>query len=193
MKPRVLTKVLKPVVAFLRMTWGILIAIYIDENLIQGSPPSLVYLYTQVAALLFIVLGWSLNWKKYDFIPKHKTTHLGFVLDSVSMTVSCPSDKIVRLQSMCRNIMQAGIVTVHDAECILGTMESIRPVTPLCALHYRPFQKQLLRAKAVTRRPKQVIHLSSKIIASLSWCVLPAGFAASASTPIRDLDPTVEI
>ena len=114
-----LTKVLKPVVAFLRMTWGILIAICIGDNLIQGSSPSLVYLHAQVAAQLFMVLGWSLNWKKYDFIPKHKTTHLGFVLDSVSMTVSCPSDKIVRLQSMCRNIMQAGIVTVHDAEPFL--------------------------------------------------------------------------
>ena len=101
-----------------------------------------------------MVLGWSLNWKKSDFIPKQQTTHLGFVLDSVSITVSCPSDKIARLQSSCRNVMKAGIVTVHDAEHILSTMESVRPVTPLCAMHYRAFQKQLLRAKASDRRQK---------------------------------------
>ena len=105
-----------------------------------------------------------------------QATYLGFVLDSVSMTVSCPPDKIARLQSMCRNIMKDGIVTVHDAEHILGTMESVRPVTPLCALHYRAFQKQLLRAKASAWRPKQVIHLSSKTIASLAWWVSTAGF-----------------
>ena len=92
--PRVLTKVLKPVVAFLRVTWGILIAIYMDDILIQGSSPSQVYLHAQVAALLLMVVGWSLNWKKSDFFPKQQTTHLGFVLDSVSMTVSCPPDKI---------------------------------------------------------------------------------------------------
>ena len=55
--PRVLTKVLKPVVAFLRMTWGFLIAFYIDGNLIQGSSPYLVYLHAQVAAQLFMALG----------------------------------------------------------------------------------------------------------------------------------------
>ena len=64
-----------------------------------------------------------------------EATHLGFVLDSVSMTVSCPPDKIARLQSMCRNIMKDGIVTVHDAEHILGTMESVCVVSPLCALY----------------------------------------------------------
>ena len=68
--PRVLTKVLKPVVAFLRVTWGILIAIYMDDILIQGSSPSQVYLHAQVAALLFMVLGCSLNWEKSVFFPK---------------------------------------------------------------------------------------------------------------------------
>ena len=130
---------------------------------------------------------------KSDFFPKQHTTHLGFVLDSVSMTVSCPPDKIARLQPICTNVMKAGIVTVHDAERILGTMESVRPVTPLCALHYRAFQKQLLRAKASAWCPKQVIHLSSETTASLAWWVSPAGFAANASVPIGELDPTVEI
>ena len=191
--PRVLTKVLKPIVAFLRVTWGILIAIYMDDILIQGSSPSLVYIHAQVAALLFMVLGWSLNWKKSDFIPKQWTTHLGFVVDSVSMTVSCPADKIARLQSSCRNLMVAGVVSVHDAEWILGTMESVRPVTPLCALHYRAFKKQLLKAKAFVRRPHQIIHLSPKTISSLAWWVLPSGFAANATAPIRELSPAVEV
>ena len=38
-RPRMLTKVLKPVVAFFRVTWGFLIAIYLDGILIQGSFP----------------------------------------------------------------------------------------------------------------------------------------------------------
>ena len=123
------------------MTWGVLIAIYMDDILIQGSSPNQVYLHAQVTALLFMILGWSLNWKKSDFIPKQQTTHLGFVVDSVTMTVSCPTEKIARLQSSCRNLMVAGVVLVHDAEWILGTMESVQPVTPLCTLHYRAFKK----------------------------------------------------
>ena len=68
--PRVLTKVLRPVVAFLRGTWGILISIYMDDILIQGSSPSQALLHAQVTALFLMVLGWSLNWKKSDFVPK---------------------------------------------------------------------------------------------------------------------------
>ena len=101
--PRVLTKVLKPVIAFLRVTWGILIAIYMDDILIQGSSPSQAFLHAQVSALLLMVLGWSLNWKKSDFFPKQETTHLGFVWNSVSMTISCLPDKIASfLQEPCK-------------------------------------------------------------------------------------------
>ena len=163
-----------------------------DDILIQGSSPSQVYLHAQVAALLFMVLGWSLIWKNSVFFPRQQTAYLELVLDSLSMSVSCSPDKIARLQSMCRNIMKDGTVSVHDAEPILGSMESVCLVSPLCALHYRAFRKQLLGAKASARRPKQVFHLSSKTIASLAWWVSPAGFAAYASAPIRELDPTIE-
>ena len=67
-------KVLKPVVAFLRVSWGILLAFYMDDILIQGFSPFQVCLHA--------------------FFPKQWTSHLGFILVSVSMTVSCPPDKI---------------------------------------------------------------------------------------------------
>ena len=38
-----------------------------------------------------------------------------------------------------------------------------------------------------------MIHLSSKTISSLSWWISPAGFAAHATAPIRELAPSVEI
>ena len=104
-----------------------MIAIYMDDILIQGSSPPQVYLHAQVAMLLFMVLGWSLNWEKSVSFPKQQATHLGFVLDSVSMTAPCPPDGITRLQSICRN--EEDIVTVHDAECIPGTMEPVRSMT----------------------------------------------------------------
>ena len=191
--PRVLTKVLRPVVAFLRETWGILISIYMDDILIQGSSSSQALFFAQVTALFLMVLGWSLNWKKSDFVPKQEVTHLGFVWNSVHMTISCPPDKVARLQASCRNLVRDKVVTVWDAEKILGTMESVRPVTPLCAMHYRSFQKQLLRAKAHVRRPHQIIVLSSKTINSFSWWISPAGFAAHATAPIRELAPSLEI
>ena len=85
------------------------------------------------------------------------------------------------------------VVSVHDAEKILGTMESVCPVTPLCALHYRALQKQLIRSKSFARWPRDIIHLSSQTISSLAWWVSPSGFAANSTAPLRELSPTVEI
>ena len=111
-----------------------------------------------------MVLGWSLNWKKSDFVPKQETMHLGFAWNLVHMTISCHPDKIARLQSACRNLVKDGVVLVQDAERILGNMESVRPVTPLCAMHYRSLLTQLLKAKAHVQHPHQLIFLSSKTI-----------------------------
>ena len=68
------------------------------------------------------------------------------------MSVPCPLDEIVSLQSMGRNITD--IVTGHEAGCTLGLVEFVWSVKPLCALHYRAFQKQL---------PGPVVHLSGSI------------------------------
>ena len=65
--PRVITKILKPVMAFLRTTWGILISIYIDNMLIQAGTAAEAFHHAQLTALLLMVLGWSLNWEKSSF------------------------------------------------------------------------------------------------------------------------------
>ena len=72
--PGMLSEALGPVMAFLRVTWGIWIASYMDDILIQGFSPSQVCLHA--------------------FFPKQQTTLLRFILIFVSMTVSCPLGRI---------------------------------------------------------------------------------------------------
>ena len=100
--PRVLTKVLKPVMAFLRLTFCIFISCYMDDMLIQGNSPEQAYLHAQITALILMILGWSINWEKSFFIPSRTIKHLGFNLDTESMTISRPSDKINGIQSRCK-------------------------------------------------------------------------------------------
>ena len=94
---------------------------------------------------------------------------------------------------MCAKAMSEGVITVHDAEKLLGTMESARPVTPLASLRYRPIQRQLLRAKCKVRKPGNLIYLSSKSLAALAWWVSPSGFAGNSSSPIREAAPDIEV
>ena len=81
--PRVLTKILKPVVAFLRSTWHILITIYMDDRLGQGMSPEQALFHAQLVMLTFLALGWSFNYKKCNLVPSQNVTHLGFEFDKL--------------------------------------------------------------------------------------------------------------
>ena len=191
--PRVVTKILKPVMAYLRTTFGILISIYIDDMLLQASSPELVYENAKIAALVLMAFGWSLNWEKSSFIPSQEVKHLGFLINTQSMTIRCPADKVERLQSHCKTVLSSGCLTVHECEKLLGTMESVRPATKLAALHYRPLQRQLLHAKVGFRDPGKVIFLSPKSKHALKWWVCRSGFESNCSAPIREPEPTLSI
>ena len=195
--PRVLTKVLKPVMAFLRTKFGMLISIYLDDMLIQASSREKALLHGQIAALVLMVLGWSVNFKKSTFVPSQKVVHLGFELDTVAMLVSCPLPKIKDLQNLARAARESGSLTVHECERLLGKMESVRPATPQAALHYRALQNQLLRAKSSwgedERFPRQMLLLSEDSKLCLDWWISPAGFEGNSTSQMHELALTLEL
>ena len=195
--PKVLTKVLKPAISFLRATFAILVSIYMDDLLVQATTPEDVFFKAQQVALVLMCLGWSLNWEKSCFIPSQQFKHLGFDFNTETMTISCPLDKVERLQGLCKSALQSKVASVHQLERMLGTMESVRPSTPFAALRYWPLQRQLLKVKTKwpegVRREKEMVKLSPKSLQSLAWWISPSGFKANSSCPIRELDSTVEI
>ena len=189
--PRVVTKLLKPVMAFLRAKWGILISIYMDDMLLQAASREQAYLHAQIVILVLMCLGWELNWEKSSLIPSNKITHLGFEIDTLSMTACCPVAKIDRLVDMAYSAFVKKFITVHNAERLLGVMESVRPVTPLAALNYRSFQRQLLIAKRGFRDPSKLISLSSKSLGNLKWWISDSGFRMNNTAHLRELQPNV--
>ena len=190
--PRVITKVLKPVIAFLRSMWGILISIYIDDILIQNKDKHTCSLHAQLVVLVMNSLGWGFKPEKCEIVPKQEFLHLGFLFNTVNMTISCPPEKITRLQQLCSKLLN-GKCTVLSLERTIGTIESVRPAVKFAALYYRSLQYQLLKAKVGKRDPSKLIILSQKSKEELQWWVSPAGFARHSSSPIREPQPTVKI
>ena len=128
--------------------------------ILQASTAEQAYFHAQLTILVLLCLGWEVNWEKSSLKPSHQLTHLGFDIDTSTMTASCPPKKSERLITDATTVLMDGYITVHKAEKLLGLMESVRPVTPFAVLHYRAFQKQLLIAKKHYRDPKEIIFLS---------------------------------
>ena len=153
--------------------------------LLQHTSASVAHRHAKITALLLMCLGWGINWEKSCFLPKQAVLHLGFVFNTKSMTISCPPDKVSRLQIQCKNAIKTKVITVHNLERMLGQMESVRPVTPFAALKYRPLQRQLVKAKLHGRKPSKVIIICPKSIAALRWWISPLGFASNCTAPLR--------
>ena len=191
--PRVLTKVIKPILAFIRRIWGILISIYFDDILIQSRSISECILHCHIVIIVFMCLGWSFKWTKCDLVPKKQFTYLGFNFDTDQMIIICPIEKVTKLRQTCIKIFSAKNISVHSLEKILGTMESLRPAVPYAALHYRSLQHQLLVAKVGQRVPNKIVFLSQESLKELFWWISPSGFTVLCSAPIREPDPTLDI
>ena len=191
--PRVVTKMLKPVIAYLRQTLNINISIHMDDMILQAKTAEQAYLDAQITILVLLSLGWEVNWEKTHLVPSHKLTHLGFEIDTTSMTATCPAVKVERLRDFAKSALSSGFLTVHDTEKLIGTMESVRPVTPFAALHYRGIQKQLLLGKHPHRNPKQIITFSVKSTADLIWWVSDTGFLSNCTASLREPPPTLHV
>ena len=63
-------------------------------------------------------LGFVVNDKKSSMIPTTRITHLGFVIDSVTMRVSLPEEKVLRIQHAC-----SGMLKVQKVSTVLARLE----------------------------------------------------------------------
>ena len=66
---------MKPVMALLRSTFGILITIYMDNMLIQAETAEEAFFNAQLTILVLLCLGWEVNWSKSNLVPNTKIKH----------------------------------------------------------------------------------------------------------------------
>ncbi len=84
--PHVYTKLLKPVLATLR-EMGFTVLGYIDDTIFIENSAEILSNSLLAATRLFDSLGLTISVKKSVLVPVQRIEYLGFIIDSVSMTV----------------------------------------------------------------------------------------------------------
>lgn len=103
--PRIFTKVLKPVVGFLRSK-GLRCIVYLDDILIIASSREESLLHTQWAIDLLHDLGFQISWDKSQLSPSQQAEFLGFLIDSLSMSIQVPQKKLDALTREVKRILR---------------------------------------------------------------------------------------
>ena len=137
--PRLFTKLLKPVVVALRRL-GIRLVIYLDDLIILSDSKEGALRDLDITVGLLTSLGFLVNWDKSVLDPSRSIEFLGLLLDSVSLSLALPPEKVSSLLSLCRRALDKGFVSLHDLSSLLGSFSWAIPTVPFAHAHYRNLQ-----------------------------------------------------
>ena len=169
--PRLFTKVLKPVYATLR-SMGHISSAYIDDSYLQGDTYDECRRNVIDTATLFTKLGFCVHPDKSVFNPTCRLVFLGFVLDSVNMTVEPTKEKKEKIISTCSVFMTNKPITIRQVAELIGVLVSNFPGAQYGPLHYRDLEREKYSALLCNKGDfTAVMQLSSEALLEVQWWI----------------------
>ena len=166
--PRTFSKLLKPVVAQLRKM-GIRLINYLDDMLIMAASRDLAIEHTTIAVNLLSSLGFVLNEGKSVLVPTQELEFLGFLVNSVEMSLYLPRDKVKSIKRECQSMINNPSVSIRTLSRLLGKLSSsIQAVFP-APLHYRFLLMAKTMALKKTQSYESILFLNQAAQEELLW------------------------
>jgi hypothetical protein len=169
--PRLFTKIMKLVVAFLRRL-GIRLILYLDDCLIMNQDRDQLIRDRDTALWLLQNLGFLISWKKSILEPTQNLEFLGFQIESVDMRLTLPQDKIDDIQKRCQKLVESETTSVRKLAKVIGKLTASAQAVLSAPLHYRKLQ--MTKTKALMRgyqSYESVVILTDDCKRELSWWI----------------------
>ena len=133
---RVFTKILKPVFASLRVQ-GYTPVVYVDDSLLYG----LTYEECQTNVMVTLEslqdLGFVIHSTKSVLYPTHVIVFLGFIFNTVKMTLSLTDEKKDRIKKLASELLVANKCTIRMVARFIGNLTASFEAVPGGRLYYR--------------------------------------------------------
>ena len=133
---RVFTKLLKPVFSTLREE-GHESVIYVDDSLLQGG--TLQECIDNINATLEYLesLGFVIHPDKSILYPTQIITFLGFIINTIDMTVTLTLEKKKKIKSLGLGLLQSKNITIRMLSSFIGNLTASFEAVPEGRLYYR--------------------------------------------------------
>ena len=139
--PRVFTKLLKPIFSTLRKAGHINIA-YIDDALLQSDNFDDCILNVKNTIDIVDSVGLTIHPDKSEVLPKQTIEFVGFLINSVDMTVRLTSRKAKDIVSQCSIILKKRNITIREFAQIIGKLVATEAGVLYAPLYYKPLEIQ---------------------------------------------------
>lgn len=169
--PRQFTKLTKPIFATLRKQ-GHINSPYIDDAFLMGDSLSDCRRNVMDTVEITTRAGFVINPDKSNFEPSHEVTFVGFVLNSVRMTVRLTEKKALSLRDTAHGIVHDNSVTILQVAQLVGKMVASFPAVMYGELFYRQIDMEKTQALADSKGNFEAkMTLSKSAREDLNWWI----------------------
>lgn len=168
--PRLYTKIMRPVVKYLRSI-GKQCNMYLDDCLLIDRNESACKETVDMVVRLYENLGLKVNVEKSQLIPSREVAYLGFILDSENMCIKLPQRKVNKVTRQCSLAVQKSeSISLQDLAELIGLLVSVSPAVQYGQMYIRQLEYEKNEGlKNHLGNFDALISLSQEAVNDLRW------------------------
>ncbi|XP_057337594.1 uncharacterized protein LOC130675769 [Microplitis mediator] len=139
--PYIFTKLMKPIVNFLREK-GFLLAIYLDDIIFIAKSYNICREKVLWARNFLQKLGFVINDEKSSLVPAQKCKFLGFIVNSVDCTIELTDAKKEHIKNLVAEFKIGTICKIREFATLLGTLNAACPAVAYGLSHCKKLERQ---------------------------------------------------
>jgi hypothetical protein len=187
--PRTFTKIMREVITYLRGQ-GHKSVFFLDDILCIGDNYKECLDNVQQTVNLLKCLGFVINIQKSMLEPQQVCRYLGFMFDSVHMTLSLTTEKREKIAVLVNTFLSLPICTIREFSQLIGTLIAACPAVKYGWLYTRILERQKFLALQRDSNYNKKIKLPEVILKDLNWW---KSRISSCSFSLLPLEYTLEI
>ena len=169
--PTIFAKIMKPVFSQLRKM-GFSNVAYIDDSLLQADTHQQCVSNVETTVRMMDSLGLTIHPDKSVITPTQCITFLGFILNSVDMTVRLTKEKADKLVCDCNTLLKTREVTIRQLAQVIGKMVACTAAVPHAPLFIKTLEHEKDSSlKLAKGNFEQTVELSSEARQQVLWWI----------------------
>ena len=137
--PLIFTKLLRLPSGYLR-SQGHLSVVYMDDTYLQGDSNSSCQSNIANTVSLLQAMGFTINMKKSVLTPTQSLEFLGFIINSVNMTITLTTRRKSNIAEVCTKLLMKTSLKIRFVSSAIGMIIAALPAVKHGALHYRTME-----------------------------------------------------
>ena len=131
--------------SILRKKYCILCSGYLDDSIFLNMSGSMLQKEFNTAIELLQSLGFMISSKKSVIVPTTRLEYLGFVIDTIDMSVTLPSQKVANLLNLVNMLRRKQVATIRMVAQVIGSLTAARHATRFSLLFTKRWKSKKLR------------------------------------------------